>query len=71
MDFALLTTGSLVMMHEALAAALASDDQNPSQEKEYGVRSSSDWREWGDKLEAELSKREQPFHPLGWDSGNA
>lgn len=61
------STGGLLMMHKALRDAFDKDEQTPAdEEKRYGVRLFSDWKQWSDAMEAELAVRTEPFVPVPW-----
>jgi hypothetical protein len=67
MDFANLTTHSLLMLHSAVHGALAEDDKVEPAERLFRVRETGDWRAWADALETELERRNAPFHRIDWD----
>jgi len=48
------TTKTLLEFHEKVIECLRRDDDNPSMEKEYGVRTFHDWRVFSDAIEIEL-----------------
>jgi hypothetical protein len=61
-----LSTNTLLSMHVDIQACLNQDDKNPSQEKKYGARIHSDWKETSERIESELTKRNMVFHPIQW-----
>lgn len=67
MNIAELTTASLRLLHDAVIQAVKVDDETPpGQPKPHDARGTPDWREWSAELEAELTKRGEPFHPVNW-----
>ena len=60
------TTQTLIEFHQKIHECLDKDDQNPSSEKLYGVRSFNDWRAFADAVESELTQRNIPFKPIQW-----
>ncbi|KAA0573483.1 hypothetical protein [Azospirillum sp. Sh1] len=60
------TTQSLLMMHGAIANALAVDDNTPAgQDKPFMVRTFPDWKLQADEIEAELTKRGVSYTKIG------
>lgn len=61
------STNGLLMMHQGIRNALETDDNLPTkQEKIYCVREFSDWRTWGDAIEAELDSRNVKYRRIVW-----
>ena len=60
------TTQTLIEFHNKISECLQKDDENPSTEKVYGVRSFSDWRQFADAIETELTNRSASFQPIHW-----
>jgi len=60
------TTKTLLEFHEKVIECLRKDDENPSIEKEYGVRTFHDWRVFSNAIEVELRSRNEPFTPVSW-----
>jgi hypothetical protein len=60
------TTQTLIEFHNKIRECLQKDDENPSTEKVYGVRSFKDWRDFSDSIEAELSKRGVQVVKIKW-----
>jgi hypothetical protein len=61
-----LTTQTLQKFHALIADCLAKDDAQTTGDKEYGVRTFSDWKQLRDDIEAELRKRGISFTPITW-----
>lgn len=66
MNIAGFTTQTLIEFHDKVRECLRKDDENPSEEKVYGVRSFNDWRVFRESLETELNQRNVPFTPIQW-----
>jgi len=60
------TTEALQVFHSKVKECLRKDDENPSPDKTYGVRTYKDWRNWSDAIEEELQKRQISFDPIVW-----
>jgi hypothetical protein len=60
------TTAALQDFHAKVKESLRKDDDNPSPDKIYGVRTYKDWRDWSDAIEDELKKRQISFDPVAW-----
>jgi hypothetical protein len=68
MNFVFLPNESLEILHTAVRNALFKDESPMSESKGpmYGVRSNSDWPEWSNRLEVEMSKRDMTFDSIPW-----
>lgn len=67
MNYENLTTPGLLLLHSAIARALAEDDNTPEgSERQYMVRETADWRAQGDLLEGILDRRGAPYSRLPW-----
>lgn len=67
MDVGKLSSAGLKKLHEAVHRAMEIDDKTPpSQDKPFGVRQFSDWKQWSDELEAELQRRNIQFTKVKW-----
>ncbi|WOO32274.1 hypothetical protein [Diaphorobacter limosus] len=60
------TTQTLIEFYDKVRDCLRKDDENPSADKVYGVRSFQDWRGFADAIEKELTERSQTFTPIQW-----
>lgn len=57
----------LLKMQKGIVRVLKIDDETPEgQEKVYLVRELSDWKEWGNALEAELDNRKVKYEKIPW-----
>ena len=64
---AIFSDEGLIGLHKSVRAAFDKDEATPEeQEKIYGVREYSDWRQWSDALESEMTKRGVNFEPVPW-----
>jgi len=62
-----LSLNGLKERHKAVFDAVATDDSIPTgHDKPFGVREFPDWKTLSDQLEAELTKRKEPFHQVPW-----
>jgi hypothetical protein len=61
-----LSTGLVKELHKSLREAFDKDEASPKGRKLYGVREFPDWREESEVLEAELTKRGEPFQAIPW-----
>lgn len=59
---------SLIILWDTIEKAFREDEKSISlgKEPEYGVREFKDWKEWSDRIEHEMRKRELPFKPIPW-----
>lgn len=63
----LLSTSSLISLHEGIRECLISDDAGLDRPTSYyGVREHRDWRTHCDKLEIELARRDMVFEPINF-----
>jgi len=60
------TTKTLLEFNAKVKECLRKDDDNSSAEKDYGVRSFPDWREFSNKIEEELKRRDVQFDSIQW-----
>lgn len=60
------TTQALIELHNKIRECLQKDDENPSPDKVYEVRSLADWRQVADSIENELASRSVSFLPIHW-----
>lgn len=66
-DLSPFSDGGIRAMHDAIRRALDADLQNPDKtDPYYGVRDTSDWSDWRDSLESEMSRRGIEFTPITW-----
>jgi len=67
MDVENLTSGSLLMLHDAVLKALEIDDNLPQEDsKIYEVRASRDWKKWSDRLASEMDRRGVVYNNVPW-----
>ena len=64
--YPLLTTDSLIDLHDCILRALRKDDALPEGRKRYGVREFPDWRQHAEAIETELKKRDIDCPPIPW-----
>ena len=60
------STSGLLMMHNGVRTALATDDALPESQKPYLVRKHPDWKMQADEIEAELDKRKVKYQKIKW-----
>jgi len=66
-DITAMSSKGLKAMQRAIHDRLIEEDQQPpGQEKVYGVREFSDWREQADEMEAELDRRSETYDKVPW-----
>lgn len=64
---AIFSNEGLLGLHKAVYDAFIKDEATPeNEEKPYGVRIYTDWRQWADALECELTKRKIEFIHIQW-----
>ena len=64
---AIFSNEGLIGLHKSIRSAFDRDEEIPEdKEKQYGVREYSDWRQWSDSLESEMTKRSIEFEPVPW-----
>lgn len=59
-----LTDATLKELHASIRKCLDADDQNSGEDKVYGVRKYSDWKEANTKIEAEMTRRNIVFDSI-------
>ncbi|WP_426732549.1 hypothetical protein [Myxococcus faecalis] len=57
---------SLEMLHTATREAFDEDESRPPNDKRFFVREYSDWKDWSDRLENEMRRRNLRFEPIPW-----
>jgi hypothetical protein len=62
-----LSLNGLKARHKAILDVVTKDDATPiGQDKIYGAREFPDWKELSDQVEAELTRRREPFQKVPW-----
>ncbi|MDK2758293.1 MAG: hypothetical protein KYX66_16325 [Blastomonas fulva] len=66
-DITKMSTRGLKGMQRAIRDRLVEEDAQPqTQEKIYGLREFSDWKDQADEIEAELDRRNEAYTKVPW-----